>query len=135
MRAVLDARTWWVNVMHHKIVIPSHTTQQDPFITISLRDASILKVCGFKCLAFTGRAFLLEAKHDGVPAQAILDQAQAAEGQTPQQWMLRMLLNFEHLLQIARVQPPVISQREGDQTLILRADATPATVDKFHALL
>ena len=135
MRAALDAREWWVRVIHRQEPLPGETRERDPFLTNNLRHAAILKACGFRPLGFTGRAFLIEGRHDLLPAQALIEAASLAEGASAEQWMFKVLLNFEHLISIAKANPPAIRLREGDETLILRADATRKTRDKFHALL
>lgn len=135
MRAVLDARAWWVAAIHNAAFVSPRTNQPDAFLTPSLREASLLKALGFRVLAFTGRAFILEGFHKGVPAKAMLEGAAKREGGSPAQWMHRVAENFDHLLAHAKKSAPIIRIQDGNQTLMLTADATTKTRDKFHALL
>ena len=135
MRAAIDAREFWVNVIHTRGLLPAETRDAAVFSTTSIRDASILKASGFAPKAFNGTAFILSRSAKGVPVQKVLEIAARAEGASPAQWMRKALENFAYLLRIAKDQSPIIKITEGDQTLLLTADATPRTRDKFTRLL
>lgn len=143
MRAAIDARTFWLSVIDgwriRRPILPTdpnHAAGDGAvFATDSINAASVLKACGFAPVAFTGRAFHLQASKDGVHAGQVLAEAAKPEGQTPPQWMDRFLRNFTHMLKIAKSQAVIIRQPVEDQTLLLTADATPKTREKFHRLL
>lgn len=137
MRAALDARAWWIAAIHSffdgRALLPIEA--KDAFATDKLHAASILKACGFKPLAFNRPSFFLQRTASGLPAQQMLLQAALQEGATPPQWMSRVLFNYSHLVKIAKQQSVILRQTIGDQTLLLTADATAKTREKFHKLL
>jgi hypothetical protein len=131
MRAALEARRWWIEVTKGTRTLAAETRAQNTFSTPSLREAAILKTSGFAPLAFTGRAFIV-GKPGAAAAQEILDMSYRVEGASPAQWMCGALKNHDELLKIARGSPPIIRERDGETSLLLRADATDATHDKFR---
>jgi hypothetical protein len=135
MRAAIDARAYWCEIANSRGRLPESVRTPRQFQTSSIREASVLKALGFKPLAFSGRAFVLEDSHNNTPAKAVLEMAQRITGASPAQWMWKALINFDLLLRIAKDQVPIIQMREGDSTLLLSAEATTKTRDKFHALL
>ncbi|MEA3211325.1 MAG: hypothetical protein QOE70_4382 [Chthoniobacter sp.] len=140
MRAALDARQYWVTVLQShregRALLPIEATGQACYATDSIHGAAVLKACGFAPIAFSGRSFFLQRVKDGVAAPQVLLTAALNEGATPPQWMSRVLFNYSHLLKIAKGQSLIIRQSfDGDQTLLLTADSTTKTRDKFHALL
>ena len=144
MRAAIDARNFWVQVIHAfqsgRAILPVEVVAaiaDRVYKTTSIHGASVLKACGFEPLAFDGRAFILPASTaaDLMHAEEMLLLAAQERGATPPQWMARVLKNYSHLLNIAKQRAPILRQRDGDSTLLLSADATAKTRDKFHALL
>lgn len=134
MRAAIDARDWWVRIIHHREVFPAEC-RETCFVTDSIHAASVLKACGYTPRAFTGRAFALSHIKDRVPAQQVLDLAAKADGQTPPQWMSRALINYGRLLKTAKEQSILLAHAIEDKTVILTADSTPKTRDRFFGLV
>lgn len=143
MRAAIDARQFWVDVIHaHRgghAILPTEVIERGKaFIaTDSIHGAAVLKACGFEPLAFNGSHFFLERVKDGLEAQQVLLTAALHSGATPPQCMSRVLYNYSHMLGIAKSQAGSVIIREtvDDQTLLLTADSTRKTREKFHALL
>lgn len=135
MRAALDARTWWLKAMRGWPGEKGKADSAAVFGTDNLAKAALLKAVGFIPVDFNGHAFLLESLCQGVPAAKILAESQKVEGASPPQWMWKCLSNYNHLLGIAKGTIPIIRQNVDGQTLILRADASGKTRDKFHSLL
>lgn len=153
MRAAIDARLYWLTVLHgHRAgsaIMPTelkHRGTEAPslgkgiaFATTSLREASVLKASGYRPLAFTGRAFLFDPLRPGAsvvqPPEDLLADSLSLEMDTPEQWMRRVLHIQDEMLKLAKAQSVIIREQDGDQTLLLTADSTRQTRDKFHALL
>lgn len=133
MRAALDSRQWWLDVIKRRAALPDESRAAPRYETDSIHAASVLRACGFRPLAFTGRAFVLAATQQHVHAEAVLLEA-AKVGQTPAQFMSRVLINRAHLQKLVNSQRPTLRFKDGDTTLLLSADATPRTQDRFHRL-
>jgi len=132
MREALDARNWWLSVKHREIPLPAEAVG---FFTDSLRAASILRAGGYVPMAFTGRAFVLEMAHQGMPAQEMLSIADKPEGAAGPQWMREVLKNLDKLFAHMRGGSRIIRVTDGARSMLLTADATPKTVAKFENLL
>ncbi len=136
MRDALDARAWWLKVKARTVLLPREAPAEGgAYFTDSIHAASILKASGYVPLAFTGHAFVLSCLKNGVHAVTVLETAAMEAGRTDVQWMSRVLVNYSHLVKIAKAQSTLIVERVEDQTLILTADSTQKTRDKFHGLL
>ncbi|HEX8312161.1 MAG TPA: hypothetical protein VF614_12635 [Chthoniobacteraceae bacterium] len=141
MRAAIDARQFWVEVLQAhrrgRAILPIEVTGQACYATDSIHGAAVLKACGFTPLAFNGSHFFLQRVKDGVSALQVLNTAALKSGTTPPQSMSYVLKNYSHMLGIAKSQSQSVIVREtvDDQTLLLTADATAKTREKFRRLL
>jgi len=138
MRAALDARSLWcqrIAAWRAGAAILPIEHRGECFVTDKIHSASILEACGYRPLAFNGRAFALATHHSGVHAEQLLIEAAQKEGATPPMWMARVLFNYSHLVKIAKAQTVIIQQPFDDQTLLLSADVEKKTRDKFMKLV
>lgn len=133
MRAANDGRDFWIAVKHGRVPLPRESATG--FFTDSIRDAAILRAAGYRPLAFTGRAFVLADSLQGKPAAEYLEEARKPSGEHPGWAAFKFLHTLNELLKVSRRDPPIIVETVADQTLLLRADATPKTVEQFHGLL
>lgn len=140
MRAGIDARTYWIDVLHaykaHRAVLPiAPPRPESAYVTESLHGASVLKACGFQPVAFNRGGFFLERIHRRVDAQTKLIEAAQAEGRTPPMWMARVLTNLSAMLKHVRASSIIIRQElEANTVLLLSSEASGKTRDKFLAL-
>lgn len=136
MRDALEARAWWLKVKNRTVLLPREAPlKEGAYFTDSIHAAAILKASGYVPIAFTGRSFVLNSLKNGVHAVTVLETAAMEAGKTDVQWMSRVLVNYSHLVKVAKSQSTLIVEPVGDQTLILTADSTPKTRDRFHKLL
>lgn len=155
MRAALDARTWWLGVMNGREPLPLEAPVMPDgfqiFATQSIHAASLLKAMGFLPMALTAgaqgrnRAFILAGLCETIyptrsegkkHAEEVLQSALIQESQTPERFMACVLQTYSAMVKHTQSSSAIIRQRfEGDQTLMLSADADGKTKDKFYALL
>jgi len=139
MREAIDARNFWVQVLQAyrsgRAILPVEVIGEACYATDSIHGAAVLKACGFKPLAFNGTHFFLQRVKDGVAAPQILHAAALNSGATPPQWMARVLRNYSHMLEVAKGRSVIIRESFDDQTLLLTADSTRKTQDKFRRLI
>ena len=144
MRAALDARAYWYSVIHHhhgaSALLPIEYRWREgmpaAYDTNNIISAAILKAHHFQPVAFNGRQFSLHREKDGVRAEQLLAEA-AGPGENAPQWMLRVLMNYSHLIEIVKKKSSLILNQDfgGGQTLLLSVDATKKVVDQFHDLV
>lgn len=137
MRAGVEARDWWNSLIKPfksgRPLFPTEVPKLS-FTTDSIREAAILKACGFRPRAFTGHGFALDPERGGVHAQQVIDEAEKP-GAAPPQCMSAAIRQYSHMLSIAKSQSVIIAQPVDGQTLLLTADATKKTRELFHRQL
>jgi hypothetical protein len=135
MRAALDARAWWVDVIHGGQPLPRET-RKTSYRTDSIHAASILKASGFAPYCFSGHAFHLQATHGQVHAEQILVEAAKLAGASPPRWMASALFNYSQMVKHAKNQSLIVQQQTGPgQSVLLTEDATTQTKRKFFKLI
>jgi|GEM_PF-5003610 len=134
MRRALDAREYWLDVIHGRRAL-AREGSGNAYATGSLREASVLKAAGFVPIALVNRHFLFQPTHLFRPAHDVLLNSHSLEMNAPEQWCRRVLHILDEMLKIVRASSVIIAEPHDDQILLLTADSTKKTRDKFHRQL
>lgn len=139
MRSGFDARSYWLTVIHQwrsgNAILPIEY-RGEAYWTSHLHAVAVLKAVGFQALAFNGRSFAVAPEKGGVHARAVLEEAARPGSESPVAWIACALLQYSHLVEVAKKDSLIISQDfGGGQTLHLSEDAKTKVVDQFHGLI
>lgn len=160
MRAGFDAREWWLHVLHAKLgkapIFPDriHEPFESIISTTSIREAAILKACGFTPLAMADLstpgllavtrisrdapnsklAFVIRKMKGALSGLSVLEESENP-GSAPPQCMNAAIRQYTHMVKIAKGQAVIMAQPIDGQTLLLTADATRKTRELFHRQL